>query len=179
MSVILAMRARLAGAIRGRLGGSIYEHHKAQLSRVPDDNVPEEGPAQLVRLVTRVKPLAIALDVTLGGQRYMAMDAVRAILSGAESAKRVDLPAIVVLVPRMTLAFARDAWDLGVFSAVEISDRDPKELARPIADEICRAIAWRDGLSVQRLPWLSDLEAARQPMRASSDRPQRRRRANA
>ena len=177
MSVILAMRARLAAAVRSRLTGSVYEHHCARLTRVPIDRVETEGPAQLVRLVERVRPLAIAVDVTLGGQRYMAMDAVRAVLSETEAAKRVDLPAVVVLVPRMTIPFARHAWDLGVFAAVEISDREPKDLAKGIADEVYRAIAWRDGLSVQRLPWLSDLEAAHRKSPASASRQPRRRRA--
>lgn len=176
MSVILAMRARLAAAVRGRLEGSIYEHHKARLTHVPDSQVAEEGPAQLVRLAQRVKPLAIAVDVTLGGQRYMAMDAIRVLLRETEAAKRVDLPAVVVVTPRVTIPFARDAWELGVFSAIEIGDRDPKEIAKPIADEIYRAIAWRDGLSVQRLPWLSDLEAARPLQAASASQRSRRRR---
>ncbi len=170
------MRARLAAAVRSRLDGPIYEHHKARLTRVPDDQVAEEGPAQLVRLAARVKPLAIALDVTLGGQRYMAMDAIRLVLSETEAAKRVDLPAVVVLVPKMSIPFARSAWELGVFSAVEISDREPKDLAKGIADEIYRAISWRDGLSALRLPWLSDLEAALLKRPASSSRQPRRRR---
>lgn len=178
MSVILAMRARLAVAVRSRLEGPVYEHHKARLTRTPDDQFAVEGPAQIVRLVARVKPLAIALDVTLGGQRYMAMDAVRSILAETEAAKRVDLPAVVVLVPKMTIPFARHAWELGVFSAVEIGDREPRELSKAIADEIYRAIGWRDGLSVQRLPWLSDLEAAHRTPPASSSRRPRRRRAS-
>lgn len=169
MGVVLAMRAKLAAEVRKHLEGHVYVIDRARLSRTPDDQMACEGPTQIARLVARKKAHALAIDVTLGGQRYAAMDAVRALLDGEDPHN--SAPAVVTLVPSITLPFARHAWELGVFAVIECLDRTPDQLAKPIADEIYRAIAWRDGLGPQRLPWLGDVERRLLKRSASASRP--------
>lgn len=176
MSVVLVMRAKAAAAVRSRLDGNVYEHCRGRFASVPDSKLAEEGPAQIVRLVEKTKPLAVVVDITLGGQRYMTMAAVRSILGTENEQGNQDRPAVVLVVPRLTIPLARHAWELGVYSAVETTGRSAVAQAQTVADEVCRAIAWKDGLSAQRLPWLSDLESSLKPS-TSASRPRVRRRA--
>lgn len=171
MSVILAMRAKLAAAVRGRLDGEVYEHHGARLARVPDTLQSVEGPAQLVRLAGRREAKVLALDVRLGGQRYFAMDAVRQLLEVPDNGL-----AVVLITPAMTHAFVKHAWELGVFSAIEDASQERDEMAAQVSEQVYRALAWRDGLSPRGLPWLAELgPRPSTPSSSLGRKPQRRR----
>jgi hypothetical protein len=167
MSVVLAVRAKLSAAVREKMQGEIYDHHGARLARVPDKLHSSEGPSQLVRLAQRRKAQVLVVDVRLGGQRYFAMDAVRTLLEVPDNGL-----AVIIITPAITHALAKHSWEIGVFSAIEEVSQTREALAAQVAEQVCRAFSWREGLSPRQLTWLRDL-GPHQPNDSSAPRRQR------
>ena len=144
MSTVLALDTKLSKHMRLHMPGRVVEYLGASLEGVPPKEWAEEGPAQLLALIEQERPDALVLGVRLGGNQYLAMDALALLLSGED--RMGSPPAVVLLAPSVTMALAKRAWQLGAFAMVDASLFDShEELAGVLATAALRAQAWRLG----------------------------------
>jgi hypothetical protein len=149
MAVLLAVDEDLAKRVRGELPLDFTEHHGADLDGLPPERWAEEGPRQLVRLVQRTKPLVVVVGARLGGQRYLAMDAVRKLLGRKTKAT----PAVILLVRNMTPTLIAHAWSIGVYCWIDTKAVSDEALPKALADAVRGAASWREGLSSRPEPF--------------------------
>jgi hypothetical protein len=139
MSMVLAMDDGLAAEVSEYLPGVVYPYLGDRMHEVPLLRQALEGPERLHAYVEDVKPHVLVLDVCIGGNAYLATDAVELILRGPE--RLSEPPAVVLLAPRRAPALLRHAAELGCYNVLATSKRS---LAKRIADEALLARNWRD-----------------------------------
>lgn len=164
MTTVLAVDESLARNVIEHLpdGG---EHYDGSAADLPDNVVAVEGPRRLVEFCRDREAAVLVVGVKLGMSRYLAMDAVRDLLDPA----RQDRPAVVLVTHAITMALAKHATEIGVYSIVETKRPDRLRLSRIIADEVLLAKAWREGRAER---------ASFQPLSVAQPQPPKRARAS-
>ena len=143
---MLAVEDGFARNIAEHLPGEVFRYD-GDLVDVPHAAQEIEGPRRLVEYLVASEATVAVIGVQLGGQKYLAMDAVRALL-GSDGPP--SPPAVVLVCRHSTPMFLAHAWEIGAFSIVETDRPDRGTLSRVTADEALLAHAWRDGRGERR-----------------------------